>query len=159
MGRPRKVKEIESEEKEINLSDIDVSSADTSAPGISEADAIRFRRRLSYKKFMRLLRKEITQEDLDISLIPVSLPPGIPETKASLKNFVAPSISTKSPNEAGIVVTAEDDCFHLNKGFRGGSCMAQANVPCPYAGGNQKLCSLYVEFEQGKMQFGRRIIQ
>lgn len=46
-------------------------------------------------------------------------------------------------NELGLVITNADNCFHLNKGWRGGVCVAMGNKPCPFLGGQQPTCDKY----------------
>lgn len=60
-----------------------------------------------------------------------------------------------SMNDLGLTPTDDDDCYHLNKSWKGGVCTISGNKPCPFLGGAQEACEIYVELEAGRQQFMR----
>jgi hypothetical protein len=57
---------------------------------------------------------------------------------------IKPNERQEKRNDLGLKVESrEDDCFHLNASWKGGTCIEQGNIACPFLGGNQGQCQLY----------------
>jgi len=60
--------------------------------------------------------------------------------------------SYRPPNDLGLFVSEEDDCYHHNKSWKGGCCTIQGNQACPFQGGNQHTCRIYKHIEEGRAE-------
>lgn len=95
-----------------------------------------------------------TAVDSDVQLPPFELSSKNRTSQVVQATPVA-SAPHRLPNDLGLLVSEEDDCFHHNKSWKGGCCTIQGNRACGFQGGNQQSCTFYKDMETGKAESRR----